>query len=354
MNQRSRLVIAFLLTLGTLVGGAGVAGFITADGAETPPAVENEQYQDASVISDSDPGTATVRMNSTGPAQTIVVDPGIEPTDRLPVSPLALLGFGGPETTDRDIRPLANVLIRNGHEIRVWTPPDRRSTPPGADSEPDQSALGEELADADAFLTFRTDYSQSELEDIETFRDNDGRIVYATDPAETFEEPGPAALDSILGVTTEPGYVYNMGENDLNYQRIYAESANGSGLTDSVDRAVFPTATPMETAGGGSAQLRPIDGSELSTTRAETTTPVAVRNGGVVAVGDSDFLSPENAQRADNDALIGNLAEFLVENDRTPSQQPPTAEESQRDRPERSPAPPRERQTPPANGSAAE
>jgi hypothetical protein len=64
--------------------------------------------------------------------------------------------------------------------------------------------------------------------------------------------------------------------------------------------------------------LRPVEGSELSTTRASTEAPLLVRTDGVVMVGDSDFLSPENAQRADNDALIGNLADFLVTNDRTP------------------------------------
>ena len=74
--------------------------------------------------------------------------------------------------------------------------------------------------------------------------------------------------------------------------------------------------------------LAPIEGSELSTTRSATEAPLLVRTDGVVMVGDSDFLSPENAQRADNDALIGNLADFLVSNDRTPpgpgGQQAPT------------------------------
>ena len=40
------------------------------------------------------------------------------------------------------------------------------------------------------------------------------------------------------------------------------------------------------------------------------------RDDGVVVVGDSDVFVPENTQRVDNDALIGNLADFLVENDR--------------------------------------
>ncbi|WP_217630197.1 hypothetical protein [Halorientalis regularis] len=44
-----------------------------------------------------------------------------------------------------------------------------------------------------------------------------------------------------------------------------------------------------------------------------------MRNDEVVVVGDGDSPSPENARRAGNDALIGNLADSLVTNDRTPS-----------------------------------
>jgi hypothetical protein len=133
-----------------------------------------------------------------------------------------------------------------------------------------------------------------------------------------------------------------MDENDLNYQRVYAEPTGDAPLAEGVDRAVFPSATPVGTAVGGGAVLRPIEGSELSTTRAATEAPLLVRNDEVVMIGDADFLSPDNARRADNDALIGNLADFLVTNDRTPpGAGGPTG-----------PAQPPEPGQPPANGTA--
>jgi len=107
-----------------------------------------------------------------------------------------------------------------------------------------------------------------------------------------------------------------MVENDLNYQRVYAEPTGNSSLTAGVDRAMFETVTPVGTAAAGGGVLRPSEGSQLSTTRAATDAPVLARDGGVVVVGDSDFLVPENTQRVDNDVLVGNLADFLVENDR--------------------------------------
>jgi hypothetical protein len=99
-------------------------------------------------------------------------------------------------------------------------------------------------------------------------------------------------------------------------------------LTDGIERVVFPTATPVAVAGTPDSQLNPITGSRLSTSRAETTEPVMARSGDTVVIGDRNFLWPENAQRADNDVLIGNLADYLVLNDRTPADQPPTPPET--------------------------
>jgi len=311
------LAAAFVVTLAAITGGAAVTGFVTADGAAPAPEIQNEHYVDGDAVANDTPGQATVEMESTARSQTVLVDPGIDSSGGAAASPLALLGLGSAGVADRDIRPLANALIENGHEIDVYVPGATRPRPaagPGGPGGTAETRLGERLGDADAFVTFRTDYDEAELSAIEEFVDSGGRVIVATEPDAAFDQPGAVGLDATLDVTTEPGYVYNMRENDLNYQRVYAEPTGGSdaALTEGVDRAVLPSATPVGTATGGSDLLRPIDGSELSTTRASTEAPLLVRTDGVVMVGDSDFLSPENAARADNDALIGNLADFLV------------------------------------------
>ncbi|MFO8114365.1 MAG: hypothetical protein R6U01_03235 [Halorubrum sp.] len=333
MSDLRTLAAAFVVTLAAITGGAALTGYVTADGAAPAPEIQNDHYVDGDAVANDTPGEATVEMEAATRPQTVLVDPGVEPTGAVPASPLALLGLGSPGVADRDVRPLANALIENGHDVDVYVPDpeqqqQQRAAPPGAERGPTQ--LGERLAEADAFMTFRTDYDAEELKEIESFVESGGHVIVATEPDAAFDQPGATALDGTLGVTTEPGYVYNMAENDLNYQRVYAEPTGESdaALTAGVDRAVLPSATPVGTTVAGSDVLGPVEGSELSTTRASTESPLLVRTDGVVMVGDSDFLSPENAQRADNDALIGNLADFLVTNDRTPpgpgDQQPPT------------------------------
>ncbi|MDV7349713.1 DUF4350 domain-containing protein [Halorubrum distributum] len=318
MTRVATLALAFVVTLAAVIGGAAAVGFVTADGAAPAPEIQNDHYLDDDLIVDDSPGQGTVEMAASAGSQTVLVDPGVEATGPGPALPFSLLGLGGGGVDDRDIRPLANALIENGHDVDVYVPdPGQRRRParPGVDR---PTQLGERLAEADAFVTFRTDYEPKQLDEIESFVESGGHVVLATEPDAAYSEPGAASLDATLDVTTRPGYVYNMDENDLNYQRVYAEATGDAALTEGVDRAVFPSATPVGTAVGGTDVLRPIEGSELSTTRAATEAPLLVRNDEVVMIGDSDFLSPENARRADNDALIGNLADFLVTNDRTP------------------------------------
>ncbi|MFB6297914.1 MAG: hypothetical protein ABEH56_05280 [Salinirussus sp.] len=360
MSRPVVLGLAFVLTLGAVLGAAVVSAQLgTGETIDDPPTIENEQYTDENLLKARTPGTADVNMEADAEPQTIVVDPGLDPGEepgpRLPF----IFGDFGPETTERQIEPLLNALVENGHEVRIYTPgggeggrPAPPDIGPGAGSESESlTPLGRQLADADAFVTFRTDYSEEQLSAIETFVEADGRVLAATDPADAFDEPGTAGLASTLNVTTEPGYVYNMETNDMNFQRIFATPAGGSSLTDGVDRVVFPTATPVDAMGSTDASMVPIDGSQLSTSRASTDAPVMVRTGGVVLVGDTNFLWPSNARRADNDVLIGNLADFLVTNDRNATAQPPSPPEPSTPAPgPGGPSPPGEPPAPPSPG----
>jgi len=336
--MRSVLPLAgtFVVVLALVLGGAAVAPTVTGDTPrQSMPAIENPQYSDESVVANGTPGEADVTMAANTGNQTILIDPGLEAGPERPRLPF-FLGSFGPETTERDVMPLVNVLVENGHEVRVYNPEDNRerSGPPGPGGEEEGlSPVAKELADADAFVTFRTDYSDEALEDIETFASEDGRVLVAAEPDDAFDEPGGAGLDSALGVTARPGYVYNLEENDLNYQRIYAEPTGDAAVTEGVDRVVFPTAAPVAAAGSANGTLTPTEGAELSTTRAATDAPVLVQRGNVVMVGDTDFLVPENTQRADTDVLVGNLADFLVTNDRNPGEQAPNPPEPEKEGP---------------------
>lgn len=311
-------LVTFVIVLVTVVAVGAIAGLLATDDPahDTVPehvGLDNPQYDVDRVTSDRTPGEADIRMDSTETDKTVVVDVG-------------------PGIDQRSIQPLVNTLVDNGHNVRVNTAPTsgvpgqnrpsisqdsvQQLPPPGSSN--DGSVIEGMLQEAHGFISIGTSgYPEDEREAIEEFVEDDGRVVMAVDPAQEFStEAGHAALYSELGVYTEPGYVYNLRENDLNYQRIYAEPSGTSMLTDGVDRVVLDTATPVRAALSDET-LQPIEGSELSVTRDETDKPVLVRLDDVALVGDTDFLAPENTQRADNDVFVGNLADFLVTGDRT-------------------------------------
>ena len=294
------LVAVFVVSL--LVGAVPNGGTQAAETAPEVADIENEQYDLDQYDVDETPGQASVRMDSTTENRTVLV-------------------HAGRGVTQRDFQPLANALIKNGHELRVLSEgPELAITIAGVQvaqrpqrrSDEEVTITGE-LTDVDGLLVVGVEkYNDEELDAVSEFAADDGRVAMLTEPGDAFNpDDGATELQSMLGVFSQPGYVYNLEENDLNYQRIFAEPRDTDSLVEGVDRAVFDTVTPVGTE-AGTELLGPVDNSKLSTTRAGTDAAVLVRNDNAVFGGDTDFLAPTNALRADNDELIGNLADFLV------------------------------------------
>ena len=315
MNFGQKAVVTFVGVLAVVLALAMVVPLLSGSSADaaadTPPEldVENPQYSADRLILDDTPGEATVEMDSTARNKTILVDTG-------------------PGVQERDIRPLVNALTSNGHDVQIRggdDPPRRpgppRRGPPGRPAPPGPSGPNEPIAgaleDAHALVTVGgASYTGEDVEAIADFVEDDGRVLLLADPAQSFStDLSGVALQSELDVYSEPGYFYNLVENDLNHMRVFAEPDAPSALTADVDRLLFAGATPVESE-TPSDLATVIDDTNLSTTRAGTDAAVVTKEEGVALVGDTDFMSPENAQRADNDAFIGNLADFLVTGDR--------------------------------------
>ncbi len=323
-NFVTKATVTFAVVLVAVLGIAVVAGLVGSDSgtsqAESVPDIETPQYDTAEYDFDGEIGAADITMDSTETDSTVVID-------------------GGPETAPRDVQPLVETLTTNAHNVEFRgiegglavgpvIPLQQLSQPaPQPPEAPDDRSLADDLDDADGYVSVGvSDYTDEEIEALAEFADDGGSILLLTEPEQSFVGgSGIVELQNELDVAAQSGYVYNLETNDLNYQRIFVEPRGTTSLTDGVDRAVFDTAQPVITESGADV-LTPIAGSELSTTRAPTDSAVMVQQDNVVVAGDSDFISPENVLRADNDELVGNIADFLVSGDVETSEQDETDE----------------------------
>ncbi|QWC18550.1 hypothetical protein [Halorubrum sp. 2020YC2] len=297
---------AFALVFLAVVGVAAVGGVVL-DGA--PPetdAVADDHWQLDSVEPETVSEGGEVEMESSEPSNTVVVHLGgaaggigggtsilpIEDGDAPAEADVGTLGG-----VRRGVAPLTAALVENGHEVRFYGG--------SVGGEP----LPTMLSDADAFVTTNPGaLSGPDADAVESFVDAGGRTLVTSDPG------GAGALTdfgSPFGVYGEAGYVYDMENNDANYLSVLVEPNGPGTLTEGVDEVVLRGAAPVGAA-DGSAALATAETSRLSTTREAGSYGVAVRSDSLAVIGDSSFLEPENAGRADNGVLIGNVADFLV------------------------------------------
>jgi hypothetical protein len=299
----SRLAVVFVLVVAVLVGAAAVAPYAlgTTDDSSAA-AVENQQFQPGTVIPDDDPEDGEISMSSSERDKTVLVDMGHRNS-----------------LSETQLEPLLSTLVENGHEIRFYRG--------------QRQSLNESLRSADAFVAAgpQERFTSDELAGVEAFTDAGGRVLVMGGPPSVelsggmlfglggFEPTAPRTTDlaSTYGIAYGSGYLYNMENNDNNYKSIYAEPAANGGLADGVERVVVRDAVPIRTD-GGTRVLVGTDGTTLSTTRDTGEYAVLARSqgGNVAAVGDTSFLARENAYDADNEVLIGNLADFLVTGDK--------------------------------------
>jgi len=300
----------FVVIVAVVVGGTAVAGTIgTSTDAPSTPDVQNEQFEPSNALPPTDDGTGSITMDADAESKTVLVDVGHE---------------NG--ISESDIQPLLNTLVDNGHEIRFFTRQDRD--------------LNESLRSADAYLVAnpRQRYTGEQIAGVAAFERAGGRVLFLSEPAETQGLGGllirrieqvdnvDSAIGSTFGLAVQSGYVYNLQENQNNYKSVYATPAGSSDLTDGVDRVVLREASPL-VAPDDATTLQSLDGTTLSTTRNGGEYTLAAHTGNVTAVGDTDFLNAENAYVADNEAFIGNLADFLVSGDKAEgAPQPPQPE----------------------------
>jgi hypothetical protein len=289
-------LVAFLGVLALVIAGAAVAGFVMAD---TPPersdaSVEKNYFTSEEVLEESEmtPRAGDIELDSEA-SRTVLVSTDGDPSE---------------------LEPVVSALVAHGHEVRIHGGGGTGAIPSGivgAQPAPTGASgggdLATELEDADALLVVGSSHlSEEDHGTVEEFVNAGGRVAITTDPGATDVN----GLTSRFGVSIGDGYLYNMHENDANFQRVYADGADGD-IAEGVDRVALDGAAPIEHDGGTTA-LTAGGETRYSTTRDAGTFAVAVRSGDIVVLGDTDLLKPLDYNRADNEQLLGNVLGHLT------------------------------------------
>lgn len=309
MSRWRTLLGVFVAVFAVTIGLVAAAGFVLDDGQPEQADVQTEQWQLDNVAPDGAEEGGEIAMDSDESNETVLVHLGTQTTGSGTGLQIPLQGedraitTGSPAGLERSVGALASTLAANGHEIEFYT-----QSAGGQGSFGQQASLSDDLADADAFVTVEpASLSTDERADVNTFAEEGGRVFVGADPGQA---EGVIELGSDLGIYQETGYLYNVAENDQNFLSVFAEPSGSSSVTEDVDSLVFRGAAPV-----GQFEDSPAftTEAELTTTQQTGTFGVGAVEGNMAVIGDTSFLNPENAYRADNNVLIGNVADFLVE-----------------------------------------
>ncbi|QLC34874.1 hypothetical protein EFA46_011470 (plasmid) [Halarchaeum sp. CBA1220] len=309
------LVVSFaaaVLLVVAVTAGTGVV----ADYADGPRSTQPDApaYDAATLLADPVADDGTVPTPDASESKTVVVD----------VS-------HGNAVSRSTLQPLVNALVAGGHEVRFY---GGGSSPVGYSSS-EGSAFARTLQDADALVVANpaSAYTGDEVDTVEEFSDAGGRVLLLADTPSsatsatsllglsTGTSSGasgqPDDVAARFGLTFDAGYLYDMTANANNFQYVYGTPSGGSEFAGDAERVVFDAAVPV-VADDDVTTAVAVEDASYSTTRKNGTYPVVVRDGNVVAVGDTWAFSPDGATVADNEVLVGDTAEFLVSGSKTP------------------------------------
>lgn len=179
----------------------------------------------------------------------------------------------------------------------------------------DPRALQEKLEIVDSFLVILPGipYSESEVRIAEDFIQQGGKLLLVGDPGR------PNSINSLaktFGIVFQRGYLYNMVENDLNFQYIFIKDFRPDDVTDGLQQIALYTAGIIRSSGLALA-LTDENTYSSAAERIEPFAPLVKGNiPRVLAISDLTFMIPPQNDLWDNGRLIANLADYLTKSER--------------------------------------
>lgn len=304
MTRAVSLLAVFLVGFAVAGGAVLAVGTLGGDATAEPAPLETDRWSLADATPESAPTDGDVELEAAGPEATVVVHaPATGGGNALAGVPIDGIGGGTAQpgvSVGREASTLVAALAGAGHDVRAYD---------GSGGSLGGETLEDALIGADAVLTTApAALSSEDRTALREFAADGGRTVITAEPGAAGSVSG---VSSVADLSVQPGFLYNMAENDLSYLNVFVEPGSETELTAGVDRAVFRGPAPVAAA-DGTAALQTTAGTERSTDRAVGRFGVAAVNDTVAVLGDAGFMTPEYATRADNDVLIENVGAFLV------------------------------------------
>lgn len=202
----------------------------------------------------------------------------------------------------------------------------------GYDATVDDSVdFDEKLDDAEALVIIDpgSEYTTRQLNDIEEFLDNGGRVVVLGEPNRVnlrvslfgssiqTTESDLTSFENRFNLQFNTEYVYDQDRNDGNFRRpIVSPHEDGkispSNTLDDADNIVMYTPTEVRSTSDGEPVLVTSSSAKQSGQDSEASRTVAVRDGNLLAIGDSSFIGAERKNVGDNDVFLAAIIEFLI------------------------------------------
>lgn len=182
------------------------------------------------------------------------------------------------------------------------------------------------LKTASAFISIAPtrDFSEEEVQAVQSFVERGGRLVVIADPTRSSSEYIVSRAESVeiankllepYHLTFRNDYAYNIARHEGNFRNVYLQPLARDTLTSGVDEVVMYAARTISSyednllAGDADTLSSLTDtGGELSL--------AALSGDNVLALGDFTFLTSPYYQVADNYTFITNLVDFLMEAER--------------------------------------
>lgn len=168
---------------------------------------------------------------------------------------------------------------------------------------------GEEVPKSFIIVCPQKEFSGEEKKAIQKFVSDGARLLLVAEPT----RPSKINNTSLeFGMIFEPGYLYNLKENEINYRNIFITEFNTSDITKNLKKIALYVSGSISSADDGIAFVDQDTFSSLIESRKRLSPIALTEESKVLGVYDLTFMSEPYNSVLDNNQFISNIADWLA------------------------------------------